>query len=298
MKNTSAACTRSSLPTKPEFYSRKKRKEFEKLRPPFFAPFLIFSATKTMDFLTPEFGLYVAAGFVAQLIDGALGMAYGVSASSLLMAFGVPPAATSATVHAAECFTTGASAISHHAFGNVDRFLFRRLLIPAVLGAIIGAYALSAFDGDVLKPYVSGYLIIMGLVIIAKAFFRVPPKNVTTHLTPLGFFGALVDAMGGGGWGPIVASNLIVRGNDVRITVGSVNAVEFFVTLAASITFLLTIGLTHWTIILGLALGGVIAAPIGAWAAKRIPHKPFMILVGVLVTAVSARNLLKAFALI
>ena len=251
-----------------------------------------------MDFLTPEFGLYVAAGFVAQLIDGALGMAYGVSASSLLMAFGVPPAATSATVHAAECFTTGASAISHHAFGNVDRFLFRRLLIPAVLGAIIGAYALSAFEGDVLKPYVIGYLIIMGLVIIAKAFFRVPPKNVTTHLTPLGFFGALVDAMGGGGWGPIVASNLIVRGNDVRITVGSVNAVEFFVTLAASITFLLTIGLTHWTIILGLALGGVIAAPIGAWAAKRIPHKPFMILVGVLVTVVSARNLLKAFALI
>jgi uncharacterized membrane protein YfcA len=251
-----------------------------------------------MDFFTPEFGLYVAAGFVAQLIDGALGMAYGVSASSLLMAFGVPPAATSATVHAAECFTTGASAISHHAFGNVDRFLFRRLLIPAVLGAIIGAYALSAFDGDVLKPYVSGYLIIMGLVIIAKAFFRVPPKNVTTHLTPLGFFGALVDAMGGGGWGPIVASNLIVRGNDVRITVGSVNAVEFFVTLAASITFLLTIGLTHWSIILGLALGGVIAAPLGAWAAKRIPHKPFMILVGVLVTVVSARNLLKAFALI
>lgn len=251
-----------------------------------------------MDFLTPEFGLYVAAGFIAQLIDGALGMAYGVSASSLLMAFGVPPAATSATVHAAECFTTGASAISHHAFGNVDRYLFRRLLIPAVLGAIIGAYALSAIDGDVLKPYVSGYLIVMGVVIIAKAFFRVPPRNVTTHLTPLGFFGALVDAMGGGGWGPIVASNLIVRGNDVRITVGSVNAVEFFVTLAASITFLLTIGLTHWTIILGLALGGVIAAPIGAWAAKRIPHKPFMILVGVLVTAVSLRNLLKVLAVI
>jgi hypothetical protein len=104
--------------------------------------------------------------------------------------------------------------------------------------------------------------------------------------------------MGGGGWGPIVASNLIVRGNDVRITVGSVNAVEFFVTLAASITFFLTIGLTHWSIILGLAIGGVIAAPLGAWAAKRIPHKPFMIFVGLLVIAVSTRNLLKAFALI
>jgi uncharacterized membrane protein YfcA len=213
------------------------------------------------------------------------------------MAFGVPPAATSATVHAAECFTTGASAISHHAFGNVDRFLFRRLLIPAVIGAIIGAYLLSSI-GDVLKPWVSGYLILMGIVIVIKAFVRVAPKNVTTHLTPLGFFGALVDAMGGGGWGPIVASNLIVRGNDVRITVGSVNAVEFFVTLAASITFFLPIGLTHWSIILGLAIGGVIAAPLGAWAAKRIPHKPFMIFVGLLVIAVSTRNLLKAFAVI
>jgi len=251
-----------------------------------------------MELLTPEFGLYVAAGFIAQLIDGALGMAYGVSASSLLMAFGVPPAATSATVHAAECFTTGASAISHQAFGNVDRYLFRRLLIPAVIGAIIGAYALSSMDGNALKPYVSGYLIIMGVVIIAKAFFRVPPRNVTTHLAPLGFTGAFVDAMGGGGWGPIVASNLIVRGNDVRITVGSVNAVEFFVTLAASLTFLLTIGLTHWTIILGLAMGGMVAAPFGAWAAKRIPHKPFMILVGVLITLVSTRNLLKAFAIL
>lgn len=248
--------------------------------------------------MDPDFLLYIAAGFVAQMIDGALGMAYGVSASSLLMAFGVPPAATSATVHAAECFTTGASALSHHAFGNVDKFLFRRLLIPAVIGAIIGAYVLSAIDGDVLKPYVSAYLILIGLLIIGKAFRQIPPRNVTTHLTPLGFFGALVDAMGGGGWGPIVASNLIVRGNDVRITVGSVNAVEFFVTLAASITFLLTIGLTHWSIILGLALGGVIAAPFGAWAAKRIPHKPFMVLVGVLVTALSLRNLLKFLAII
>ena len=248
--------------------------------------------------MDPDFLLYIAAGFVAQMIDGALGMAYGVSASSLLMAFGVPPAATSATVHAAECFTTGASALSHHAFGNVDKFLFRRLLIPAVIGAIIGAYLLSSLDGDVLKPYVSGYLILIGLIIIGKAFRQIPPRNVTTHLTPLGFFGALVDAMGGGGWGPIVASNLIVRGNDVRISIGSVNAVEFFVTLAASITFLLTIGLTHWSIILGLALGGVIAAPFGAWAAKRIPHKPFMVLVGVLVVALSSRNLLKFLAFI
>ena len=246
-----------------------------------------------MDFLTPEFGLYVLAGFVAQLIDGALGMAYGVSASSLLSVFGVEPRVVSATVHAAECFTTGASGLSHHAFGNVDRTLFKRLLIPAVIGAVIGAYALTAIDGKVLKPYISVYLVVMGVVIIAKAFTRVPPKKVTTHLAPLGFFGALVDAMCGGGWGPIVASNLIIRGTDTRITVGSVNAVEFFVTLSASITFFLTIGLTHWNIIVALAIGGVIAAPLAAWAAKHIPHKPFMVLVGLLIVVVNSLRVFK-----
>ena len=248
--------------------------------------------------LPDHFLLYVLAGFVAQIIDGALGMAYGVTASSLLISFGVPPAATSATVHAAECFTTGASAISHHAFGNVDKFLFRRLLIPAVIGAIIGAYALSSFPGDALKPWIAGYLLIMGVVIIAKAFMQFPSRNVTSHLVPLGFFGAMIDAIGGGGWGPIVASNLIARGNNVRITVGSVNAVEFFVTLAASVTFFLTLGLTHWQVILGLALGGVAAAPFGAWLSKRIPVRPFMVLVGVLIVILSTRNLLLAFHLI
>lgn len=248
--------------------------------------------------LPDHFFYYVLAGFVAQIIDGALGMAYGVTASSLLISFGVPPAATSATVHAAECFTTGASAISHHAFGNVDKFLFRRLLVPAVIGAIIGAYVLSSFPGDALKPYIAGYLVIMGFVIIAKAFTQVPSRNVTSHLAPLGFFGAMVDAIGGGGWGPIVASNLIARGNNIRITVGSVNAVEFFVTLAASATFFLTLGITHWPIIIGLAIGGVAAAPIGAWLSKRIPLRPFMVLVGVLVVSLSTRNLLLAFHLI
>ena len=243
--------------------------------------------------LPEHFLLYILAGFVAQLIDGALGMAYGVSASSLLSVFGVSPQVVSATVHAAECFTTGASGLSHHAFGNVDRTLFRRLLIPAVIGAVVGAYILTSIDGKVLKPYISGYLVVMGVVIIAKAFTRVPPRKVTTHLAPLGFFGALVDAMCGGGWGPIVASNLIIRGNDTRITVGSVNAVEFFVTLAASVTFFLTIGLKHLDIILALAIGGVIAAPLAAWAAKHIPHKPFMVLVGVLIVVINSLRIFK-----
>jgi len=241
--------------------------------------------------LTQEFALYIVAGFIAQIIDGALGMAYGVTASSILIALGVPPAATSATVHAAECFTTGASALSHRAFGNVDGFLFRRLLIPGIAGAILGAYILSNFPGDELRPYISGYLILIGAIIVYKAFREFPPREVTSHLIPLGFVGAFIDAIGGGGWGPIVASNLIVRGNDIRKTVGSVNAVEFFVTLSASATFLITLGMTNWQIILGLAIGGVFAAPLGAWASKYIPVKPFMIFVGVLIVLISIRTL-------
>ena len=245
--------------------------------------------------MIPEFWWCVAAGFVAQLIDGALGMAYGVTASSLLLTFGVPPAAASATVHAAECFTTGASAISHHAFENIDRLLFRRLLFPGVLGAIIGAYILTSLPGEALKPYVAVYLLVMGLIIVAKAFREFPPRSVTTHLVPLGFVGAFLDTIGGGGWGPVVASTLIVRGNHVRTTVGTVNAVEFFVTVAASVTFLLTIGLSNWQMILALALGGLPAAPIGAWACKHLPVKRLMVIVGLLVIVLSLRTLLKHF---
>ncbi len=241
---------------------------------------------------TQEFILYIVAGFIAQLIDGALGMGYGVTASSVLLSLGVPPAAASATVHAAECFTTGASALSHRAFGNVDSMLFRKLLLPAVMGAILGAYILSNFPGEKFRPYIAGYLMLIGIVIIIKAFREFPPREVISQLVPVGFIGAFVDAVGGGGWGPIVASNLIVRGNDIRKTVGSVNAVEFFVTLSASVTFVLTLGFSNWRIILGLAVGGVVAAPLGAWLAKHIPVKPFMVLVGVLIVLISLRTLL------
>jgi uncharacterized membrane protein YfcA len=243
-----------------------------------------------------DFGWYVLVGFLAQLIDGALGMAYGVTASSLLLTLGIPPAATSATVHAAECLTTGASAVSHHAFGNVDRALLRRLLLPGILGAVLGAYILVQLPGDALRPYVASYLLLMGGVIVLKAFRPFPPREVTTHLAPLGFFGALVDAMGGGGWGPIVATTLVVRGNDLRRTIGTVNAVEFFVTVAASVTFFLALGLTHWRVIAGLAVGGVLAAPLAAWACRRLPLKPLMILVGSLVIALSVRTLVAHFS--
>lgn len=248
--------------------------------------------------LDENFLLFVLAGFVAQLIDGALGMAYGVTASSLLLSFGLTPAVTSATVHAAECFSTGASGLAHRAFGNVDTALFRRLLVPAVLGAVVGAYLLSSFPGEAIKPFVAAYLLGMGGVIIAKAFREFPPRAVTTHVVPLGFFGAFADAVGGGGWGPIVATTLIARGNDVRSTVGSVNAVEFFVTVAASITFLLTLGLSNWSVILALALGGLLAAPLGAWACRHVPHRPFMIGVGALVILLSVHTLGRWFGVL
>ena len=238
---------------------------------------------------------YIAIGFAAQLIDGALGMAYGVTASTLLLGVGVPPAVSSATVHAAECFTTGISALSHRAFGNIDRRLFRRLLLPGILGAATGAWLLSRLDGDALKPWIAGYLLLMGGVILVKSFRDFPSRRVTSHIRPLGFFGAMIDAIGGGGWGPIVASSLLARGNEFRITVGSVNAVEFFVTLTASMMFLLTLGLGHWEIIVGLAIGGVVAAPFGGWMVKRLPPRPMMCFVGVLVVALSVRTLLKHF---
>lgn len=235
---------------------------------------------------------YVLIGFVAQLIDGAFGMAYGVISSSLLLSFGIPPAVTSATVHTSECFTTGASALSHHAFGNIDHFLFWKLLLPGIIGAIFGATILSSIDGQQFRPWIAGYLMILGILIVFKAFHPSQSKTVTTHIPLLGFVGATLDALGGGGWGSIVVSNLVSRGHDPRFTIGSVNTVEFFVTLAASITFFFTLGTIHLDIILGLAAGGMLSAPLGAYLSKRLPTRPFMAFVGLLIILVSLKNLL------
>jgi uncharacterized membrane protein YfcA len=239
---------------------------------------------------------YILAGFVAQIVDGALGMAYGLTASSFLISFGIAPASASATVHAAEVFTTGFSGLSHHYYGNIDKRLFWRLLIPGVIGAGIGAYILASLPGEKFSPFVSAYLLIIGVVIVVKAFREFPPVAVTKYVAPLGFFGALIDALGGGGWGPVVASTLLARGSHVRMTVGTVNAVEFFVTLTASIVFFLTLGLANWNIIAGLAIGGIVAAPIGAYAVKRVPLRPLLFFVGLLIIFLSARTLLKALS--
>ncbi len=240
--------------------------------------------------------LYIVVGFVAQMVDGAVGMAYGVTSTSFLLSIGLPPATASACVHAAETVTTGVSGLAHWKLGNVDRRLISRLAVPGMIGGAIGAYALASLPGDLLKPYISGYLLLLGMFIVYKAahkkhsFVDDPPTNVA----PLGFVGGLVDAVGGGGWGPIVTSTLLGQGTAPRYAIGSVNLAEFFVTLTISATFLFTVGLELWPIITGLLIGGVAAAPLAAWSAKNLPPKVLMILVGCVVMALSLRTILKA----
>ncbi|MCU0787057.1 MAG: sulfite exporter TauE/SafE family protein [Verrucomicrobia bacterium] len=241
--------------------------------------------------ITAEFLEYVLIGFAAQAVDGALGMAYGLTASSFLLATGLPPVTVSATVHMAETFTTGASAYSHHRFGNVNRAMFKQLLVPGVLGALCGAYLLTTFNSDTIKPWIALYILGMGLVVFGKAFRTIPPVKVATYVRPLGFAGAFVDALGGGGWGPIVSSTLLARGNEFRFTVGTVNAVEFFVTLTSSIVFIISLGASHWPVVLGLALGGVMAAPFAAWLCHRLPHKPMLAVVGIVICLLATRTL-------
>lgn len=250
-----------------------------------------------MDLQTLPIWAFIIAGFVAQMIDGALGMAYGVTSTTILTSLGVPNKFASAAVHASEVVTTGISGLSHWRMGNVHFDLARKLVIPGVLGGVIGAYILTSLETPWLKPLVAVYLAIMGFVIILRALRTLAPREVRSWLLPLGFLGGFMDALGGGGWGPIVTSTLVARGNEPRFTVGSVNLTEFFVTTAQSITFVLALGTAQFAeygkIILGLLIGGAVAAPLAAFAAKKLPHKPFMLLVGVLIIVLNVRVLVK-----
>lgn len=235
---------------------------------------------------------FIVVGFLAQLIDGTLGMAYGLSATTFLLAAGVPPAVASASVHASEVITTGVSGLAHWNSGNVSGYLVKRLVVPGMIGAAAGATILASVPGESIKPFVSGYLLIMGLVIVWKGLRRVAQhKEVRSHLIPLGLGGGFLDALGGGGWGPIVVSNLVARGNHPRYSIGSVNFAEFFVASAASAVFFVTIGLSFWTAIVGLAIGGAIAAPIAAHLTRRVPTRGLMIAVGIVIIALSVRTL-------
>jgi len=232
---------------------------------------------------------FVVVGFVAQMIDGALGMAYGVISTTMLLTFGISPAAASASVHAAKVFTTAVAGLSHLGFGNVDKNLMKRLLIPGVVGGVVGVLLLTTIPEDVIRPIVAVYLIIMGIVIVWKVVGKKVIKPVNTPLVPLGLAGGFFDALGGGGWGPIVTSTLVANGTNPRYAIGSVNTAEFFVTFVQSITFILTIGITHWQIVLGLIIGGTLAAPLSAFVTRRVPSARLMNLVGFVIIALSLR---------
>jgi len=221
---------------------------------------------------------FILIGFAAQLVDGALGMAFGVICNTLLVAvMGVPPATASARIHVVEVFTTAVSGISHLLHRNIEWSLFFRLLIPGLIGGITGAYLLS-----------------VGVWLLARGVLYPPKIRKPKVIAPLGLVGGFLDAAGGGGWGPVVTSNLLVQGAEPRKVIGTVNSVEFFLTLAVSATFIYHLGLDDIAgATLGLLIGGVLAAPLGAFMAKRFSPKLLLILVGTVLTATSAFGLYK-----
>jgi uncharacterized protein len=241
---------------------------------------------------------FIAIGFAAQMVDGALGMAFGVISSTLLVSvMGVPPARASAGVHLVEMFTTGASGLSHIWHRNVDWKLFARIAVPGIIGGVAGAYLLANIDASIARPFVMAYLTGIGFYLLYKAVtYPAMPRVRDAKVTvPLGLIGGFLDASGGGGWGPVVTSNLLIQGTDPRKTVGTVNTAEFLLTFSVSITFMVTIGIEAFTIVTGgLLIGGLLAAPFGAWIAKRIPAKTLLTMVGIVLTATSLFSLYKA----
>ena len=239
---------------------------------------------------------FIVIGFAAQLVDGALGMAFGVICNTLLVAvLGVPPATASARIHVVEIFTTGASGLSHLFHRNIDWPLFWRLLIPGVIGGVLGAYVLSSLHADVVKPFVLGYLVLIGVWLLIRGLLYPPKIAKPKIVAPLAVVGGFLDAAGGGGWGPVVTSNLLVQGGEPRKVVGTVNSVEFFLALAVSAAFIWNLGFAEILgPTLGLIIGGVAAAPLGAMMAKRFSPKVMLVMVGIVLTATCAFGLYRA----
>ena len=249
------------------------------------------------DFSLADLLPFIAIGFCAQLVDGALGMAFGVISNTLLISIGVPPAAASAGVHTVESATTAVSGISHVLHRNVDWRLFGRLVLPGVLGGILGAYLLTNIHADTARPVVLAYLSCIGVYILWRGLRHEHVDKRPKHVAPLGLVGGFLDAAGGGGWGPIVTSNLLVQGANPRKVIGTVNTAEFFLTVTISATFIAALGLEAFTAAtVGLLIGGVAAAPLGAFVAKRLPARPLLIMVGVVLIITSLYGIWRALA--
>ena len=241
---------------------------------------------------------FILIGFAAQLVDGAVGMAFGVIMNTLLVGvLGVPPALASQRVHVVECFTTFASSISHLYHRNIDGRLFMRLLVPGLIGGVTGAYLISNIDSAYVKPLVLAYLTSIGIYLLVRGLLYPPKVREVKYVAPLGVIGGFLDASGGGGWGPMVTSNLLVQGAEPRKVVGTVNSVEFFLTVAVSATFISQLGIADLAgATLGLLIGGVLAAPFGAWAAKHLPAKWMLILVGIVLTLTSGYGIYRVIS--
>lgn len=235
---------------------------------------------------------FIAVGFAAQMVDGALGMAFGVISNTLLLSLGVPPAMASAGVHTVETFTTAVSGISHTIHKNVNWKLFLRIAVPGVIGGALGAYVLSNIHASTAKPFILAYLTAIGVYLLWRSRHYPPQERSPKVVEPLGLVGGFLDAAGGGGWGPVVTSNLLVQGSSPRTTIGTVNTAEFFVTSTISATFITQLGWEAFTLAtVGLLIGGVIAAPFGALLAKRVDPKTLMLMVGIVLTLTSVYNL-------
>lgn len=244
------------------------------------------------------FLIMLTAGFAAQLVDGALGMGYGVTSTAVLLSAGISPAAISGSVHTAEMFASGASGYSHYRFGNVNKKLLKALIVPGVIGAILGAILLF-YIGERYSTLARGllafYTMFLGIKILINALKKTIPKKKFNRYGMLAGAGGFFDSFGGGGWGPIVTTTLIGKGRTPRFVIGTVSLTEFFVTLASALTFFVLLGISHWQTILGLIIGGLIAAPIAAKLVGRLNRKAALIGVGILVIIWSIRILIKLF---
>jgi uncharacterized membrane protein YfcA len=268
---------------------------------------------------------FAVIGFVAQMIDGGLGMGFGITSNTILLSLGIPPAVSSASVHTSEIFTSGVSSYFHWKQGNVEKKLFQRLVITGVIGGIAGASLLTHLNGAYIKPIIAFYLLFLGFTIVRKSFHQIQREDMETHFYPIRFIGrnmarllrflkpkgetidpkfasvlggvgGFLDAIGGGGWGPVVTSTLVFKDHSPRHSIGSANAAEFFVTTVTSFTFLITLGVTSgWQIIAGLLVGGGIASPISASLCRKIPPRFLMLIVGLLIMGLSGWTMYSSF---
>jgi len=264
-----------------------------------YVPFseLLTAITELPKQIDNHFYWMILAGFLAQLVDGAVGMGYGVTCAIVLLSTGVNLPVISGSIHTAEMFSSAASGYSHYKFGNVNKKLFKALLIPGIIGAVLGAFLLSKYGDQYavyVRPVLAAYTLFLGVRIFMAAFRKRKQAKKIKRVGWLAGAGGFLDSFGGGGWGPLVTSTLISKGRTPRFVIGSVSITEFFVTLASALTFFSMLGITHWQVIVGLIIGGLVAAPIAAKLAGRLPLKTMLICVGTMVVIWSVRILIKS----